>query len=261
MEVIIKRTPAEGCRLAARLVTSLIQRKPNAVLGLSAGKTPLPLYAELIRLHREEGLDFCRVTTFNLDEYLGLGPNDPRSYHFYMQENLFKHINIPAGQIHIPDGLAQDVPRSCKEYEEAILVAGGIDLQILGIGRDGHIGFNEPASSLSSRTRIKTLTQETIHANNRSFPSRNKMPLHVITMGVGTIREAGCCILLAFGEAKARAVFKMVEGPITALMPASILQLHPHTIAIFDKAASRRLSLTPYYQHAYKNKPSWQRYE
>ena len=169
MEIIIQPTPEAASLLAARHLARLIREKPNAVLGLATGHTPLALYRELIRLHREDGLDFSRVTTFNLDEYVGLPPAHPASYHAFMQEHLFAHVNVSPSRIHLPDGLATDIPASCRAYEEAIRAAGGIDLQLLGIGGDGHIGFNEPSSSLASRTRIKTITERTRRDNAYAF--------------------------------------------------------------------------------------------
>jgi glucosamine-6-phosphate deaminase len=261
MEVVIKPTAEQASRLAANLVAQLVRKKPNAVLGLATGSTPLPLYAELSRMHKEDDLNFRRATTFNLDEYIGLGSDHPCSYHYFMMENLFRHINVPKKNIHIPDGLTKDVPSFCQEYEAAIKRAGGIDLQILGLGWDGHIGFNEPTSSLSSRTRIKTLTKKTIEANKRFFSSEKEVPRHVITMGVGTIQEAKRCVLLAYGENKAAAVAAMVEGPITAMAPASVLQMHPSTVVIIDEAAAKNLKNAEYYRYVYDHKPSWQRYE
>jgi len=261
MEVIIQPSPREVCALAARITATLVRSKPGAVLGLATGGTPRPMYAELVRLHRSENLDFKRVSTFNLDEYVGLGPDHPCSYHKFMAENFFDHVNIPPSQIHIPDGLASDVAAFCQDYEAAIRSAGGIDLQILGIGEEGHIGFNEPSSSLSSRTRIKTLTQKTLDANKRFFAPGEAVPRHVITMGVGTIMEAKRCLLLACGQTKASAVSKMVEGPVTAMAPASALQFHPTAIVIVDDAAASHLALVDYYRSVYRNKPDWQRYD
>jgi len=238
----------------------LIRTKPNAVLGLATGSTPVALYCELIRMHREGGLDFSQVTTFNLDEYVGLAAKHPASYHHFMNENLFSHVNVRRDRIHIPDGTAKDIPAFCQEYEAAISRAGGMDLQLLGIGHDGHIGFNEPSSSLASRTRIKTLTENTVAANQRFFSSPQEVPQHVITMGVGTIMEARTCMLLAFGEGKAEAVAAMVEGPITAMCPASVLQLHPQAVLIIDEAAAGLLKRADYYRRVYANKPSFQQF-
>jgi glucosamine-6-phosphate deaminase len=227
MEIIIQPTPAEASVIAARIIAQLVRRKPDCVLGLATGSTPVATYKELIRMHREEGLDFSHVTTFNLDEYVGLPPEHAQSYHEFMRENLFRHINVNPQRIHIPNGMAADVPRQCAEYEESIRAAGGIDLQILGIGSDGHIGFNEPTSSLASRTRIKTLTERTRQDNARFFDNDlSQVPMHCITMGVGTIMECRQVLLLAFGANKANAVAEAVEGPISAMNPASILQMH-----------------------------------
>ncbi len=259
MEVIITPNPEAGAKLGADHVESLLARKPDAVLGLATGSTPVGLYRELIRRHREAGLDFSKVSTFNLDEYLGLGPEHPASYHRFMHENLFSHINVAAANIHIPDGLAQPVESYCESYEAAIRQAGGIDLQVLGIGHDGHIGFNEPSSSLASRTRLKTLTEVTIQANQRYFSEGEAVPRHVITMGVGTILDARVCLLFAFGEAKADAVAAMVEGPLTAMCPASALQWHRHAVIIVDEAAARRLSRADYYRYVHAHKPATQR--
>jgi glucosamine-6-phosphate deaminase len=260
MEVIIQPDAGEASVLAARIVAGLVARKPDSVLGLATGSSPLGLYRELIRRHEEEGLDFGRVMTFNLDEYVGLGPDHAQSYSCFISRNLFSGINVPAERIHIPDGLAADIPASCAAYEAAIVRAGGIDLQILGLGSDGHIGFNEPTSSLASRTRIKTITERTRRDNARFFDSAADVPHHVITMGVGTILEAGTCLLLAFGKGKASAVAAAVEGPVTALIPASALQFHPDVKVVIDEAAATDLKRNDYYRWVYDNKPDWQQY-
>jgi len=260
MEVIIQQNADLASVIAARIVGRLVREKPGAVLGLATGSTPLRLYRELVRMHREEGLDFSRVTTFNLDEYVGLSPDHPASYRVFMQENLFKHINIQASNVHIPDGTANDIPAHCIAYEEAIAAAGGIDLQVLGVGSDGHLGFNEPTSSLASRTRIKTLTEETRRDNSCFFASLNDVPRHCITMGMGTILDSRVCLLMAFGSAKANAVAKSVEGPITAMIPGSALQLHRHVHVLVDDAAAIGLEKVDYYRWVYANKPEWQSY-
>jgi len=261
MEVIIKENPKAAGKVAAAIVGNQVGSKPDSVLGLATGSTPLVLYRELIALNKQGRIDFSRVSTFNLDEYLGLGANHPSSYNYYMHHNLFKHINIKKHRIHIPDGLAPDIPEHCRQYEGAIRAAGGIDLQVLGIGSDGHIGFNEPSSSLASRTRIKTLTAETIKDNTRFFPAGESIPHHVITMGVGTILESRICLLMAFGANKAAAVREMVEGPISSMVPASALQLHAHAIVVLDEAAAAELKHHEYYRWVYANKPDWQKYE
>jgi len=261
MEVIIQPNADAASALAARHLTRVIREKPDAVIGLATGSTPLRLYAELILLHRTEGLDFSRVTTFNLDEYLGLAPDHAASYHRFMWENLFGHINVDRQRIHIPTGLlaGEDVPAYCQRYEDDIRGAGGIDVQVLGIGSDGHIGFNEPGSSLASRTRIKTLTRRTREDNARYFDSAAEVPHHVITMGIGTIMEARTALLLAFGESKAAAVAGAVEGPVTASNPASVLQMHPVTKVFLDEDAGSQLGRRDYYHWVFDNKPTWQR--
>jgi glucosamine-6-phosphate deaminase len=259
MEVIIKPNADEVSSEAARIFARQIREKPTSVLGLATGSTPVGLYRELIAIHRRGELDFKLVTTFNLDEYVGLEPGHPQSYAHFMREHLFSKINVPAASIRIPDGLAENIPAHCEEYENAIREAGGIDLQLLGVGSDGHIGFNEPSSSLASRTRLKTLTERTIADNARYFASPRDVPRHVITMGVGTIMEARTCLVLALGEKKAGAVAAMVEGPLTASLPASALQLHPRCTLIIDEPAARRLQRESYYIWVYNNKPKWQR--
>ena len=259
MELIVQPTPEEASLIAARHVARLVREKPTATLGLATGATPLTLYRELVRMHREEGLDFGGVTTFNLDEYLGLPPGHPASYHAFMREHFFAHVNVDPARIHIPDGLASDVPAYCQRYEDAMRAAGGIDLQVLGIGTDGHIGFNEPSSSLASRTRIKTLTPRTRLDNVASFGSPENVPFHVITMGVGTIMDAREVVLLAFGAKKASAIAAAVEGPVTAMSPASILQMHPVAKCIVDESAAARLARIDYYRWVYDQKPEWQK--
>ncbi len=258
MEVILRPSAAEASALAARTVARLVREKPDAVLGLATGSTPLALYKELIRLHRDEGLDFSKVTTFNLDEYVGLAPEHPASYRRFIRENLLDPVGIPVENSHVPEGMARNIPRHCEEYERRILAAGGIDLQILGIGRDGHIGFNEPTSSLASRTRIKTLTEETLRDNARFFSEGEEVPRHVITMGIGTILDSRRCLLLAFGEGKADAIAATVEGPITAMVPASALQFHPRATILLDDAAGSKLTRADYYRWVFENKPDWQ---
>ena len=260
MEIIIMPDSQQASEVGARIIAALVKDKNDCVLGLATGSTPVKLYKELIRMHKEDGLDFRRVTSFNLDEYIGLGPDHPSSYNVFMRENLFDHINIPKHRIHIPDGLAPEIPAHCKQYEGAIKAAGGIDLQVLGIGSDGHVGFNEPTSSLASRTRIKTLTEQTIKDNKQYFESGETVPRHVITMGVGTIMEARTNLLFAFGEGKAQAIADTVEGPVTSMVPASVLQMHPSAKIIIDEAAASKLKKIDYYKWVYSNKPEWQQY-
>lgn len=241
MLVIIKENYQEMSTEAAKQVASLIRKKPDCVIGFATGSTPLGLYKELIRMHKEEGLDFSKVVSFNLDEYVGLPPNHPESYHYFMWENLFKHININPSNVHIPMGMAEDIDAFCEWYEQKIIEHGGIDLQILGIGANGHIAFNEPGSSLGSRTRIKTLDEKTRMDNARFFNSMDEVPKYAITMGVGTIMEAKRLLLLANGIKKADAIKATVEGPIMAKYPATIVQLHRYATVIIDKEAASKL--------------------
>jgi len=260
MEIIIQPTPEAGSIVAAQIIAKLVRRKPDCVLGLATGSTPLGTYRELIRMHREDGLDFANVTTFNLDEYVGLPLEHPQSYRAFMAENFFRQVNANARRTHIPDGLARDVPAECARYEAAIVAAGGIDLQLLGIGTDGHIGFNEPSSSLASRTRIKTLTERTRADNARFFHGDlAQVPFHCITMGVGTIMASREVLMLAFGANKADAVAAAVEGPITAMNPASVLQMHPVAKCVVDGAAAAKLARRDYYHWVFAHKPDWQK--
>ena len=242
MLVTIKKNYDEVSKEAANMVADLIRRKPNCVLGFATGGTPLGLYKELIRMHKEEGLDFSKVTTFNLDEYVSLPPEHPQSYHYFMWENLFNHVNVDPRYVHIPQGMAKDIDEFCDWYEERIEYYGGIDLQILGIGANGHIAFNEPGSSLGSRTRIKTLQKETRWDNKRFFESDEQVPSQAITMGVGTIMDSKTLLLLASGKSKADAIKATVEGPITALYPATIVQMHRKAFIICDEGAGSSLS-------------------
>jgi glucosamine-6-phosphate deaminase len=254
MEIIIQPTAEAATEVAARLIARLLRDKPNAVLGLPTGGTPLPLYRKLVTMK----LDWHKVKTFNLDEYVGLAPEHTASYNSFMWRNFFQHTNIARKNVNIPDGLTKNIPAFCERYEKKIRAAGGIDLQVLGIGADCHIGFNEPTSSLASRTRLKTLTRRTLADNARHFGGAQKVPHHVITMGIGTILEARHCLLLAFGREKARAIAGAVEGAITAMNPASALQLHPKATLCLDAAAASKLKLKDYYRWVFRNKPDWQ---
>ena len=254
MEVIIERSPKEVGLTTANLIADCILRKPGLVLGLATGSTPLETYKELARKHKEGGLDFSKVITFNLDEYLGLPPNHPQSYHRFMYENLFGHININPQNVHVPSGLALDPHSFCESYEADIKHAGGIDLQLLGIGRDGHIGFNEPGSSLGSLTRVKTLTRETIEDNARFFTNQDEVPRFAITMGVGTVMAARKVVLVATGKSKADVIAAAVEGAVTASVTASVLQLHPDTIFVIDEEAAGKLQRRDYYRWIQENK-------
>jgi glucosamine-6-phosphate deaminase len=242
-------------KAAAQEVVDVLNAKPNAVLGMATGSTPLGVYQELVKMHRRGEVDFSHVTTFNLDEYVGLPITHEQSYHRFMHENFFRHINIPAQNIHIPSGTTTNYRAFCDWYEKRIVECGGIDLQIVGIGSDGHIAFNEPGSSLSSRTRLKTLAKQTIDDNARFFERREDVPIYAITMGVGTIMEARQILLLANGEKKADAVAAAVEGPVTAMITASALQMHPNTKAFLDESAASKLKMRDYYDWIQFHKP------
>lgn len=248
MEIVVHEAYEEMSAAAARTVAEVMNTKPNAVLGLATGSTPLALYQELVRLHKDEGLDFSQVTTFNLDEYVGLTKDHPQSYHYFMHENLFKYINIPPQNTYVPSGTTHNYTAFCQWYERRIQECGGIDIQILGIGSDGHIAFNEPTSSLGSRTRIKTLAKQTIDDNARFFDRAEDVPIYAITMGVGTILEAAKIILVANGEGKAEAVANAVEGSVTSMCTASALQLHKDATVFLDRPASSRLQMLDYYK-------------
>lgn len=242
MLVIVKEDQDAVGREAARIVADRLRAKPSLVLGLATGSSPLGLYAELVRMNRDEGLDFSKATTFNLDEYVGLPPEHDQSYHYFMREHLFKHINVDPRYVHIPLGTVKDISVFCQWYEQRIAEVGGIDLQVLGIGANGHIAFNEPGSSLGSRTRIKTLAGTTRLDNARFFMNADEVPKYAITMGVGTIMEAKEIVLLASGSSKADAIKAAVEGPITAFCPASMIQMHRKVFVVVDKSAAADLT-------------------
>lgn len=231
--------------MAADIVQNQLTRKPDSVLGLATGETPVQMYHELVRRHRAKRLDLTRITSFNLDEYAGLPPEHPGSYTYYMRERFFDAIPLPSGRGHMPDGLAADPEAAAREYERRIQTAGGIDLQILGIGTNGHIGFNEPGSTLDSRTRLVELTAETIARNSQLFPEGETAPGQAVTVGIGTILEARQIVLLACGPAKARAIRETVEGPVCATCPGSALQTHANCIVLLDDAAAAELQLPP----------------
>lgn len=242
MEIAVLEGYGELSQAAARMVGDQVRRKPESVLGLATGTTPLGMYRELVRLHREEGLSFARVTTFNLDEYYGLAPSDPRSYRRFMEENLFAHVDADPAKVHLPDGLAPDVEAECERYERAIAEAGGIDLQVLGIGRNGHIGFNEPGTSLGTTTQVVDLTEETVAVNSRLVSA--EIPRRAISMGIKSIMQSRAILLLACGPEKAEIVARALEGPVTPDLPASILQLHPNLTVMLDRAAAANLTRT-----------------
>lgn len=250
MRVVILRDSDAVADFASRQIIDQVHRKPTSVLGLATGSSPLATYDCLGHACRRGDLSFADVTTFNLDEYLGLAPDHPQSYRYFMNHRVFSVLDIDLARTHVPDGLCKEPFRACKAYEDSIHEADGIDLQLLGIGRNGHIGFNEPSSSLGSRTRVKTLTRDTVAANRRFFEEGEFQPTMAITMGIGTILEARRIVLLATGEAKSDAVKAMVEGPLAARCPASALQWHPDTTVIIDEPAARLLEDVQYYQRS-----------
>lgn len=257
MEIIILATPADVARTAADVIEQQVRRGPS-VLGLATGSTPLGTYKELIERHRNGGLSFGQATAFLLDEYVDLPNAHPQSYHSVIRDEFTDSVDFGADAVHGLDGMAEDPETEAEQYEARIAAAGGVDLQILGIGTDGHVGFNEPMSSLGSRTRIKTLTRQTRQDNARFFKHADYVPDHVITQGLGTIREARHLLLLAMGETKAEAIAAAVEGPVAAICPASALQLHPHVSVLVDEAAASRLAHRDYYADTFWRKPTWQ---
>ncbi|MDH2390205.1 glucosamine-6-phosphate deaminase [Streptomyces sp. HNM0663] len=258
MEVIIVPDPAAGGELIADAMADLLRRKPDALLGVATGSTPLPVYEALAAKVRTRDADASRARICQLDEYVGLPCGHPESYRSVVLREVVEPLGLDEEAFMGPDGAAEDVAAACLAYDRALAEAGGVDLQLLGIGTDGHIGFNEPCSSLASRTRIKTLTEQTRRDNARFFDDLDEVPHHVITQGIGTILDARHLVLLATGEAKADAVAQAVEGPLCALVPASALQLHPHATVVVDEAAASRLKLADYFRATYAAKPAWQ---
>jgi glucosamine-6-phosphate deaminase len=244
----------------ARLIADTVKRKPDAVLGLATGRTPEQVYQRLCEMHRSESLDFSHVTTFNLDEYIGIPAAHPQSYRSTMQKALFDHINNKRERTFLPDGMASDLEAGCSAYEQAIERAGGIDLQLLGIGLNGHLAFNEPLSSLTSRTRTKSLTPETRQQNSSFFGGAEKVPSRAITMGVGTILESRWCVLLATGDSKAEILQRAIEGPVQSVITASALQMHRRCTVIVDEPAASKLQHREYYRWVFGNEPEWAPY-
>ena len=258
MEAVIA-APDELARLAAGAIEKLLRSRPDAVLGLATGSSPIPIYDELVRLHVEQGLSFARATAFTLDEYVGLPSEHPQRYLNVIEREVVERLDFAPGAVRGPDGLAADLEAACAAYDDAITEAGGVDLEILGIGTDGHVGFNEPGSSLASRTRIKTLTEQTRADNARFFAGDiNAVPQHCLTQGLATIMQARHIMLIATGRAKADAVHQLVEGPVSAMWPATILQHHPHVTVLIDNSAASRLQLAYYFRSTYAAKPAWQ---
>lgn len=261
MEVVILQDTREIGGVGADVVTALLARKPDAVLGLATGSSPLTIYDELAARCDAGLITFAHARGFTLDEYVGLPADHPERYRNVIDTVFVSRVDFAAGAVQSPDGLAADIPAACAAYEAAIRDAGGVDLQLLGIGTDGHIGFNEPGSSLASRTRIKTLTNQTRIDNARFFDGDvESVPTHCLTQGLATIMAAGHLILVATGRSKAEAVHHLVEGAVSALWPATILQHHPHVTVLLDDAAARRLQLVDYYRETQRSKPEWQGY-
>ena len=258
MEVVILPSTAELGAIVADAVEALLSRRPDAVLGLATGSSPVPVYDELVERHLAGRVSFASTRAFLLDEYVGLPRSHPESYRSVIERVFTGRVDFEPAAVQGPEGTACDLVAACRSYEEAIAAVGGVDLQLLGVGADGHIGFNEPGSSLGSRTRLKTLTGQTRVDNARFFGSVDDVPRHVLTQGVGTILEARHLILVASGAAKAAPVAKVVEGPVTAMVPGSALQLHPHVTVVVDDAAASSLALADYYRETWAGKPRWQ---
>ena len=258
MEVIIQASADKAAELCAALIVQRLRQTPELILGLATGRTMERVYRRLVQLHRQTGLDFSRCRSFNLDEYIGLPAEDPNSYRFYMNQHLFRQVNIALANTHIPDGMAADLRAEAARYENLIRELGGIDLQLLGIGEAGHIGFNEPLSALLSRTRDKTLTPTTRRQNAAMFGGDPaQVPSRAMTMGVGTILDARELLVLVIGAAKANILARAVEGPITAMVSASAIQLHPNCKVIVDEDAARELQGRDYYAWVFQNEPEW----
>ena len=260
MEVIICRDAAEVAHVAADVFEEYVRGPRPTTFGLATGSTPVALYRELIRRHKEEDLSFAGITVFLLDEYVGLPRDHKQSYYRTIRREFTEHVDLNDDEVHSPDGRADNPGDAARAYDESIKQAGGVDVQLLGIGTDGHIGCHEPGSSLASRTRIKTLHPQTIEDNARFFDSPDDVPVHVLTQGLGTISEARHVVLLATGEGKAEAIAAAVEGPVSAFSPGSALQLHPHVTVIVDEEAASKLKFGKYYRFAYEHKPEWQRF-
>ncbi|MEM7734742.1 MAG: glucosamine-6-phosphate deaminase [Deinococcota bacterium] len=259
MEILIQQNAEAATTLAAKLVASRLRAKPRFVLGCATGRTMEGIYSQLAQLHQTEELDFSQCVTFNLDEYVSLAASDPRSYNAYMHEHLFEHVNINTANTHLPDGITDNLKEEALTYEACIREAGGIDLQLLGLGESGHIGFNEPLSSLMSRTRDKALTPTTRQQNAMFFgDDPDKVPARAMTMGVGTILDAREIIMVVTGSAKADMLARATEGPITAMISATALQLHANCKVIVDEAAAVNLQGQDYYRWIFENEPEWQ---
>lgn len=260
MEVIIRPDASSAALLVAQIIASELRANPHLVLGLATGRTMERVYHYLVQWHQEQGLDFSLCHTFNLDEYVGLSAEDSHSYRHYMNEHLFRRVNVDLRNTHLPDGRASDLDAECRRYESLIRQFGGIDLQLLGIGRAGHIGFNEPLSALRSRTRVKALTPTTVAQNAPLFGGEDHVPRRAITMGVGTVQECRRCLLLATGAEKAEIIAQAVEGPITSMISATALQLHPRCTVVIDESAATHLAGADFYRWVFANEPEWEEY-
>ena len=247
MEIVICKTKEEASRKAAEMITAAVKANPKIVLGLATGSTPVDMYKEMIKAVKAKKVSYKQVRTWNLDEYWGLPGTHDQSYRYFMDKNLFDSIDIKKANTHVLNGLAKDWKKEVKAYEAAIKKAGGIDIQVLGIGSDGHIAFNEPGSSLASRTRLVSLTPQTIKDNSRFFKKTSDVPTQALSMGVGSIMESKKIVLLAFGKNKAAAVAGAVEGGISQFCTASALQMHPDAWFFCDEAAAAKLKLKKYY--------------
>jgi glucosamine-6-phosphate deaminase len=260
MEAIIRPNKDSAAHLVGQIIAGELRRNPSLVLGLATGRTMEEVYRLLVNAHREKKLDFSLCRTFNLDEYVGLPPSDPHSYRYFMNEHFFSRVNLDPCNTHLPNGLAPNLDAECRDYEEKIKRCGGIDLQVLGIGKAGHIGFNEPLSALLSRTRVKALSPITVEQNAEFFGGAARVPRRAITMGVGTILDCRRCILLATGTSKAEVIAKAVEGPITSMISATALQLHPRCTVVVDEEAASKLQAADYYRWIFENEPEWEEF-
>ena len=261
MEIVIQPDHNAATLLAAKIIAHRLRKKPHALLGLATGRTMTELYDHLVAMHHKEKLDFSLCRTVNLDEFIGIAPEDPSSYRYYMNSRLFSRVNIDIRNTHLPNGMASDLEAEAENYERTIKEMGGIDLQLLGIGADGHIGFNEPLSALHSRTRDKTLTPGTAEQNAYLYgDDPQRVPKRAFTMGVGTILEAREILLVATGESKAEILARAMEGPITGMISASALQLHANYKVIVDEAASSELKGKDYYRWIFQNEPEWEEF-
>ena len=258
MEVVITPSAVDAGRLVADVIVQVLKERPDAVIGLATGSSPLPTYAALVEDHRAGAVSFAPASAVLLDEYVGLPPDHPQTYRAFIRQRFTSHVDLKPDRLFGPDVWADDLEAACRQYEQLLTELGGVDVQLLGIGSDGHIGFNEPGSSLASRTRIKTLTAATRADNARFFASLDQVPRHVVTQGLASIGAARHVVLVASGAAKAAPVARAVEGPVAARCPASVLQLHPHATVVVDEAAAAELELADYYRETYAGKPAWQ---